>query len=97
MSYLTKVTSIVILIFVVWALGTVARVEEPLGSTWTVAPPSIDGRITQEDEWSKGRLVGIPYGDLWVMNDHDYLYLLFDIFCDTVNDYGMDFRVRYYF
>jgi len=103
MSYFVK-TACLALVFVVlviwvvgpaaqmiWVVGPTAQTKEPLESTWTLTSPTIDGMVTEADAWFDGELIGIPYGDLWVLNDHDYLYLLVDLFCDTGNDYGMDF------
>lgn len=62
---------------------------EPSLSAYTTVPPSVDGflSITYKDEW-KGAHVAttLPLGNLYYLNDDQYLYLLVDVVQDTHND-----------
>ena len=57
-------------------------------STWTSTPITVDGALTA-GQWAGCGQIPIPgAGFLMAKNDHQYLYLAFDLTADTGNDAG---------
>jgi serine/threonine protein kinase len=63
---------------------TPTNTEPP--TSYTNDPPLIDGIITS-GEWNKAfKAVTLPNGNVYYLNDNNYLYLWIDLTADTIND-----------
>src|SRR5262249_36911126 len=66
------------------------RGDVEVSRRWAATAPVIDGTVSP-GEWSSGTATpiivgGTHYAQMRTMNDGTYLYVLLDIFFDTVND-----------
>lgn len=57
----------------------------PLASRWTCSPPVIDGSAPHH-EWGTAPALGLDHGRIYLLNDGQYLYVLFDVVGDTLDD-----------
>jgi hypothetical protein len=63
-----------------------APVQEPDAySPWACSPPIIDG-VAPFHEWGAAPVLSTDHGQIRFMNDGSYLYFLFDVAGDTVDD-----------
>jgi len=78
-----------LLSLLILGLGAVYGSSREIQSYYTSLPPLIDGQASL-DEWCYAASTSIPYGDLAVLHDRLYLYLLVDLFGDTYDDIEED-------
>lgn len=70
------------------ALQILSLAHQSVSSSWASAEMMTDGTVA--NEWNGAGMIGIPYGGIWSKNDYFNLYILADIFSDTVDTLETD-------
>jgi hypothetical protein len=87
-------------------LAPLVRADVEIARRWASTAPVINGNVSP-GEWSYATptaisVGGVNYAQMRTMNDANYLYVLLDVYYDTVNDplnstpYGSDFFALYF-